>query len=123
MILSALILSFDVQAAKKVYNVELELVQGGESRAVKLKLNENQFGKTLRKKNTDGSFIELVATKEDIEGQKGIMLNFMVGETNKKGEAVIVSRPQVFTQPNSKSQVTVTHEDGNEDLKLSVIVK
>jgi ribosomal protein S4 len=65
------------------------------------------------------SFIEVVATENEAKNVPGILMKFSVGYIQKNGERTIISQPQILTNENSLSTMTVG-KIGEEQLSLIV---
>ncbi len=65
------------------------------------------------------SFIEVVATESEAKNAPGIMMKFIVGYIQKNGDRTIISQPQILTNENFPSTMTVG-KIGEEQLSLTV---
>lgn len=120
------LLSSTAFAASTGYDLNLELSINGKhissSRIVALAGEKASI--TQRMENSkDGNFIEVVATEGEIQGKKGILMNFVVGTIDRDGKKTILARPSILSTENQKAEMTVSEENNKDSVSLSVVAQ
>lgn len=67
--------------------------------------------------------IEVIASEGEVQGNKGIMMKFVIGVIGKDGERIIVSQPQILARENVKAEIKEGQNGDKETLSLSVVAK
>lgn len=124
LILVSLMLGSSAFAAKG-YDLKIDLSLNGKrmsSPRVLVKAGEKAIVSESGKNG--GTFIEVMATEGEVQGNSGIMMSMTVGTIDKKGARTILSRPKILAVENSESKITVGElENGTEQISLSVTPK
>ncbi len=66
------------------------------------------------------SFVEVIATDKSTSTKNAIMMSFVVGTINKKGEKTIIGSPRVIALNKHESQVSAGQEQSAPDYELTV---
>lgn len=110
-------------AATNGYDLKMDLsINGKHVSSPRVIVKAGEMATVNQKKDTQESFIEVIATEGKVQNNKGIMMNFTVGYIGKNGERIIVSKPQILAKENEPALITVGEKDGTE-LSLSVIAQ
>ncbi len=120
-----LLLAGSSAMAAKGYDLKMDLTMNGKhmsSPRVLVKAGEKAT--IAQEGKNGGSFIEVVATEGEVQGNAGIMMSFTVGTIDKKGARTIVSRPKILAVENSEARITVgENENSVEQISLTVTPK
>lgn len=124
--LVALVLAFlcsPAFASTVSYDLKMELsINGKPVSSPRLIVKSGEMGSISQTADTEESFIEVIATEGQVQGHKGIMMNFTIGYIGKNSDRTIVSKPQILAKENEPALITVGEKDGTE-LSVSVVAK
>lgn len=106
-----LTLMTSIAFAANSYELSFEVKTKGADKTVgKIRVKEGRVGSL----SNNGTDIEVVAQEGEIQGRKGILMNFVVKKDNK-----ILAKPQILTDESKQGQMTVNDKSG-EILSLTV---
>lgn len=106
------------------YDLSMNLSLNGKyASSPRLIVKEGEAGTIIQKTKTEHNFIEVVATEKIDQNHKGILMKFVVGTIDKNGQRKIIAKPQIVARENETAQITVSTDNGPEELSLSVIAK
>jgi hypothetical protein len=123
-IISVLLISISVLASKKSYDLKMELsIDGKQVSIPSVVVEEGVHGTITKELVTQNSYVEVIATEENIQGNKGILMKFEVGHFKKDGSRVIISNPIVLANEGEEASISIEEEDGIDKFSLKVIAK
>lgn len=106
------------------YDLKMELsINGKHISSPRVITKDGVVATITQKTNTEESFIEVIASEGEVQGNKGIMMKFVIGVIGKDGERIIVSQPQILARENVKAEIKEGQNGDKETLSLSVVAK
>ena len=122
-IITGLLLSTTVWASKGLYEIDMKLdITGKPETSMSIIVEEGQKGSVVSEDDVEKTFFEVVAKEGEIQGNKGILMNFKVGYLKKDGSRKIISTPQILAKAGEEALITVG-QDGKPEMNLKVIAK
>ena len=112
-------------ASSNAYDLKMDLsLNGKHVSSPRVIVNEGEPATITQKTDSEGMFIEVVATEGSVQNHKGIMMKFTIGTIGKNGERIIIAKPQVLARENEPAKITQSEEGSQrEQLSLSVVAK
>ncbi len=115
---------FSAFANPQVYDLKMELfINGKHISSPRIITRGNETASISQKTDTEESFIDVIATEGEIDGNKGILMNFVVGLIGKDGKRKILSNPRILTRENEKAEIKVGNNRDADAMSISVIAK
>jgi hypothetical protein len=109
-------------ASTKGYDLNMDLVIDGKKiSSPKAIVEAGKPATIIQKKDGVESFIEVIASEGELQGRKGILMDFEIGYIGKNGKREVVSKAKILAK--EKEPATITIHDGKthkETLSLSV---
>ncbi len=117
-----LLSGISVHASTNGYKLKLNLlVDSTDAAAVEM---EVKSGKTASYNQVNGgitNFIDVIASEGTVNGNKGILMKFVVGTHGPDGKKTILGSPQILTQENEETKVMVSGNEQKPGFELSVL--
>lgn len=125
LVVFAMLFATSAFAKEKGYDIKLELALNGKIiSSPRLLVRDGEKAVINQKKDSEESFIEVVAKEGASQDHKGIMMHFKVGRISKGGHRTIISNPQVLVSENKLATFMISDkENGSEQLSLSVLAQ
>ncbi|MFV8250539.1 hypothetical protein [Bdellovibrio bacteriovorus] len=120
--LALLMASSSAFASTNGYDLKMHLsLNGKHISSPRIIVKAGETATITQKTNTEETFIEVVATEGEIQNNKGILMNLVVGTIGRDGKRTVISKPQILTKENSPASIQVSGKDG--EVSLSVVAK
>lgn len=121
--LALLMVASSAFAKTKGYDLKIDLsLKGKHVASPHLVVKEGEKATITPQSDNAARFIEVTATEGEVQGHKGILMNFTVGSITKDGKRTILSTPEILAKENESAQIVVGGKDGAE-LSMSVVAK
>lgn len=110
-------------AAKNQYDLKMDLSMNGKVVASpRLLVVEGEKATVSQKSDDAENSIEVTASEGDLQGRKGILMDFVVSVVTKDGKRTVVSRPKILTLEGEKATLSTHQNDASpEEVSLSVV--
>lgn len=86
-----------------------------------LSIEEGKLGSVEINNEKEKTFFEVVATEEEVQGNKAILMKFKVGYLVKDGSRKIISHPIIHAKAGEEALIIVG-QDAKPEMKLKLIV-
>jgi hypothetical protein len=122
LILCLLTMSGAAFASSQIYDLSMDLFLNGKHvSSPKMILKEANKASVSQVSKENGTFIDVVASEVSAEKNKGILMKFVIGKIDNKGQKIILSTPQIVANENEKAEITVKANKAQPDtLTLTV---
>jgi hypothetical protein len=120
--LFSLLISSSVFASTNGYDLKIELsMHGKHVSSPRVTTKEGEVASVTQEANGEKIFMDVIATEKPTNNKQAILMKFVIGTISAEGIRTVVATPQVISIANEKAQITLSNEQGKEDLSVSVI--
>lgn len=121
-VIYAILFTTSVFAAKKGYDLNMELsVNGKKLSSPRFIFEEGKTGLITQKLGSEKIFLEVVATESEVKENKGILMKFKVGYLKNDGTRTMVSKPTILSKAGQQTSFTVGNDSGKDIINLNVV--
>lgn len=122
MAFSSLFLCTSTWAAKKSYDLKIDLLVGNKkSFSPRMIVNEGESAAVTTQNGTEKLFMKVVATESLTGTRKGVLMKFIVGYNDEKSGMKVLSRPSIVVLENEPVKLEIKNNPGENDISLSVL--
>lgn len=119
--LSILLMSVSAVAASNIYNINVKISTDGQPETASgLTIEEGKTGTIVSETNVEKSYFEVVATEGEFDGNKGILMKFVVGSILKDGSRKVISQPTILAKAGEEASIEIGNNK-KEKMTLKVI--
>ena len=116
--------STTLMAATNIYELKMNFsIDGKNISSTTIIVEDGKIGTVVQENKKEKNFFEVVATEGEINGNKGILMNFKVGHILKDGSKKILFSPRLLSKNGQEASVTVGDEKTKEEMTLKVTAK
>ena len=120
-VIATLLFAGQLSASQPAYDLKIKLSIDGAVISTPHLVTKPGETATITQKNGEGeSFLEVTASDRELDGQRGILMKFVVGHVSKDGRRKVLSTPVIVAMEKEPAQIAVGNQDGKDVISLSV---